>query len=209
MLKLYRPAMKSAFLMSLVVARKPAVFTTLPGPNRMPSRLMTNTRPLAVNVPMISDGPRPPVTRLSATDELLGWLKRTLSLARMLNVFQLMIALLLDWLMITDAPPWPWMVAAPPTTVPPSGPAAAGVKPSGEAPSVSSAVSGREQQIAQAWMHRGVLLQPSGEDEEESRVLARACLQQFGHGPGAQQALALRDLRNRQISGNRVQPSQP
>ena len=131
MLKLYRPAMKSAFLMSLVVARKPAVFTTLPGPNRMPSRLMTNTRPLAVNVPMISDGPRPPVTRLSATDELFGWLKRTLSLARMLNVFQLMIALLLDWLMITDAPPWPWMVAAPPTTVPPSGPAAAGVKPSG------------------------------------------------------------------------------
>ena len=67
----------------------------------------------------------------------------------------------------------------------------------------------REQQIAQAWMHRGVLLQPSGEDEEEARVLARACLQQFGHGPGAQQALALRNLRNRQISGNRVQPSQP
>ena len=72
MLKLYRPAMKSAFLMSLVVARKPAVFTTLPGPNRMPSRLMMKTRPLAVSVPMISDGPRPPVTRLSATDEALG-----------------------------------------------------------------------------------------------------------------------------------------
>ena len=59
MLKLYRPAMKSAFLMSLVVARKPAVFTTLPGPNRMPSRLMMKTRPLAVSVPMISDGPEP------------------------------------------------------------------------------------------------------------------------------------------------------
>ena len=72
MLKLYRPAMKSAFLMSLVVARKPAVFTTLPGPNRMPSRLMMKTRPLAVSEPMISDGPRPPVTRLSATDEALG-----------------------------------------------------------------------------------------------------------------------------------------
>ena len=138
MLKLYRPAMKSAFLMSLVVARKPAVFTTLPGPNRMPSRLMTNTRPLAVNVPMISDGPRPPVTRLSATDELLGWLKRTLSLARMLNVFQFMIALLLDWLMITAAPPWPEMVAAPPTTVPPSGPAAAGLAPSTNSPVVAS-----------------------------------------------------------------------
>ena len=58
--------------MSFVVARKPAVFTTLPGPNRMPSRLMMKTRPLAVSEPMISDGPRPPTTRLSATDELFG-----------------------------------------------------------------------------------------------------------------------------------------
>jgi hypothetical protein len=30
-----------------------------------------------------------------------------------------------------------------------------------------------------------------------------------GTAPGAEQALTLRDLRNRQISGNRVQPSQP
>jgi hypothetical protein len=58
-------------------------------------------------------------------------------------------------------------------------------------------------------MHRGVLLQPSGKDEEESRVLARACLQQFGHGPGAEQALALRDLRDGQVSGYCIQPSQP
>ena len=58
--------------MSFVVARKPAVFTTAEGPNRMPSRLMTNTRPFAVSVPMISEGPSPPVTRLSTTDELLG-----------------------------------------------------------------------------------------------------------------------------------------
>jgi hypothetical protein len=56
-------------------------------------------------------------------------LKRTLSLARMLNVFQLMTALLVDWLTITAGPPWPWMVAAPPTTDAPSGPAAAGVNP--------------------------------------------------------------------------------
>ena len=74
----------------------------------------------------------------TATDELLGWLKRTLSLARMLNVFQLMTALLVDWLTITAGPPWPWMVAAPPTTVPPSGPAAAGVKPSGRSAQVVS-----------------------------------------------------------------------
>ena len=121
----------------------------------------------------------------------------------MLNVFQLMTALLVDWLTITAGPPWPWMVAAPPTTVPPSGPAV------GLRQAERQQRRGCEQQIAQAWMHRGVLLQPGGQDEEESRVLARACLQQFGHGPGAEQALTLRDLRNRQISGNRVQPSQP
>jgi hypothetical protein len=41
-----------------------------------------------------------------------------------------MTALLVDWLTITAGPPCPWMVAAPPTTVPPSGPAAAGLAPS-------------------------------------------------------------------------------
>jgi hypothetical protein len=58
--------------MSLVVARKPEVLMTAPGPNSTPSRLITNTRPLAVRVPRISDGPSPPVTRLSAIEELLG-----------------------------------------------------------------------------------------------------------------------------------------
>src|SRR5262245_54259944 len=38
-----------------------------------------------------------------------------------------MIAFWVDWLMITEALPCPAIVAAPPTTVPPSGPAAAGV----------------------------------------------------------------------------------
>jgi hypothetical protein len=47
-----------------------------------------------------------------------------------LNVFQLMTALLVDWLTITAGPPWPWMVAAPPTTDAPSGPAVAGLAPS-------------------------------------------------------------------------------
>src|SRR5262245_64822045 len=64
--------MKSEFLISLVEARKPAVLTTAPGPNRMPSRLMRKMRPFAVRLPRISDGPSPPVTRLSATDPLLG-----------------------------------------------------------------------------------------------------------------------------------------
>src|SRR5262245_11308550 len=40
--------MKSAFLMSLVLARKPAVLTTAPGPNSTPSRLMRKMRPFAL-----------------------------------------------------------------------------------------------------------------------------------------------------------------
>ena len=56
----------------------------------------------------------------------------------MLNVFQLMIALLVDWLTITAGPPWPWMVAAPPTTDAPSGPAVACVRPSASSGVVAS-----------------------------------------------------------------------
>ena len=69
-LKLYCPAMKSALRMSLVVARKPAVLIEAPRPISTPSPLTMNTRPLAVSVPLIIDGPPPPVTRLSAIDEL-------------------------------------------------------------------------------------------------------------------------------------------
>ena len=43
--------MKSLFLMSLVVARKPDVFTTAPLPIRMPAGLMIHTWPFAVSVP--------------------------------------------------------------------------------------------------------------------------------------------------------------
>jgi hypothetical protein len=38
----------------------------------MPSRLIKKMRPFAVSEPMISEGPSLPVTRLSATDPLLG-----------------------------------------------------------------------------------------------------------------------------------------
>src|SRR5215813_5195371 len=72
MLKLYLPAMKSEFLMSLVVARKPDVLTVALGPKKMPSRLTMNTLPLAFSEPRIWLGPSPPVTRLSATDDALG-----------------------------------------------------------------------------------------------------------------------------------------
>ena len=53
MLKLKRPAMKSSLRMSLVVARKPAVLITAPAPKMMPSRLTTNTLPLALRLPRI------------------------------------------------------------------------------------------------------------------------------------------------------------
>jgi hypothetical protein len=54
----------------------------------------------------------------------------------MLNVCQLMIALLLDWLTVTFPVPVPETVAAPPTTEGDLGSAAPGI-----APSVSSAVA--------------------------------------------------------------------
>jgi hypothetical protein len=57
-------------------------------------------------------------------------LKSTRSFTPILNVFQLMIAFWVDWLMVTEALPCPVIVAAPPTTVPPSGPAATRATPS-------------------------------------------------------------------------------
>src|SRR5262249_55231815 len=72
MLKLYLPAMKSEFLMSLVVARKPDVLMVELGPKKMPSRLRMNTLRWALSKPRIWLGPPPPVTRLSATDDALG-----------------------------------------------------------------------------------------------------------------------------------------
>src|SRR6266567_7197897 len=94
----------------------------------------------------------------------------------MLNVFQLMTALLVDWLTITAGPPWPWMVAAPPTTVPPAGPPAAGAVPS----AISAAV------VSRRLRRRGCMapapLQPSAQDEEEPRISPWACAEHAGQG---------------------------
>ena len=65
-------------------------------------------------------------------------MKRTLSLTPILNVFQLMMAFGVDWLTITEGPPWPWTVAAPPTTLGPLGPAAAGAAPNAMSAVVAS-----------------------------------------------------------------------
>src|SRR5262249_45289785 len=108
----------------------------------------------------------------------------------MLNLSQLMISLLLDWLTITAGPPWPWMVAVPPTTVPPAGPPAAGA-----APSALSAVI-----VSRRLRKRGCMapvpLQPSAQDEEEPRISPLASDEHAGQGRRALQTLALRDLRN-------------
>src|SRR4029453_7129988 len=113
-----------------------------------------------------------------------------------------MIALLLDWLTVTAGPPWPWMVAAPPTTVPPSGPATAGA-----APSAMSAAVGNTRLLKRGCITT-VPLQPSAQDEEEPRIFPWALLEQAGQGGCADQALALRDLRHGQISGYCIEPSQ-
>nr|WP_245257516.1 hypothetical protein [Methylocapsa acidiphila] len=65
-----------------------------------------------------------PMTRLSVTDELLGWLKLTVSWDPMEKPCQLMMALLLDWLMLVVLPDCE-ILAEPSTTVPPVGPASA------------------------------------------------------------------------------------
>jgi len=96
MLKLKRPAMKPSLRMSLVVARNPAVLITAPAPKMMPSRLMTNTFPLASRLPRIWLGPWPPVTRLSAIELLSGCLNVVFSPTPMSNMRQLMIARLLN-----------------------------------------------------------------------------------------------------------------
>jgi hypothetical protein len=82
--------------MLLVVARKPAVLMDALRPNRMPSPLTMKTRPLAVSVPLMKDGPSPPTTRLSAVALLFGWTKVAESPLDRLNVVQLMMALWLD-----------------------------------------------------------------------------------------------------------------
>src|SRR5712691_7582922 len=89
----------------------------------------------------------------------------------MLKVLQLMIALELVWLMMTLPVPAPWMVAEPPTTVPPAGPATTGVRASRA--SASSAVV-----VSSSLRARGCIamvpLEPAGQDDEETVVGGQA-----------------------------------
>src|SRR5262245_11308553 len=105
-----------------------------------------------------------------------------------------MMAFWVDWLMITEAPPCPVIVAAPPTTVPPSGPAATRATPSANS---AVAVSNRLHRRGR----RGCIVnvpRPSAQDQEEPLVPARARFKEAWHGVPIR-ALTCGTLRNEQI----------
>src|SRR5579859_346812 len=124
LVKLYRPAMKSAVLMSWVLATRPATSRLAPGANRMPFGLIRNTWPLAVMLPKMLEGLEP-ITRFSTMAELFGWMYCTYWSAPTENCCQLMAAFWLVWLMTVALAFGVLMVAEPPTTCPPVGLASA------------------------------------------------------------------------------------
>jgi len=83
------------------------------------------------------------------TEEVPGCTNVVLWPAAMLNVFQLMMALLVLWLTWTLALPAPVTVAWPPTTTGPSGPAEPG-----RDPSTNSAVLAK----SRVWMRGAILV---------------------------------------------------
>src|SRR5262249_17446475 len=113
-----------------------------------------------------------------------------------------MIALPLDWLTVTAGPPWPWIVAEPPTTVPPAGPPVAGAAPSARSAAVVS------RRLRKRGCMAPVPLQPSAQDEEEPRISPWAYAKHAGQGRRAQQTLALRALLTGQSSGDGIGPAQ-
>ena len=101
-----------------VLATKPAVSTRPPGPTKMPAGLTSQTRPLDVRLPRMTDGSLAS-TRLSTLLEAEGWTKRVVCPAPMLNCCQLMIAPLL-LVTVRTLPTW-LMRAEPLTTWAPTG----------------------------------------------------------------------------------------
>ena len=116
-----------------------------------------------------------------------------------------MIALGLVWVMVTLLVPAPSIMAEPPTTVPPAGPAATGV--SASRASASSAVV-----VSSSLRVRGYIamvpLEPAGQDDEETVVGGQAVAHALLDGLRDGQRLLLDDPRDREVSGYRVQPSQ-
>ena len=84
-----------------------------------PLGLTRKTLPLAVRLPRIADGSWP-ITRLRATDVLLGWTKATDSPAPIPKDCQLIATLALDWSIVRPAAVFE-KLAAPAVTAPPIG----------------------------------------------------------------------------------------
>ncbi len=111
--------MKSALPMSREDASSAPTLTDEPWPNSTPFGLTRNTLPFALKLPRMTDGSAPS-TRLSATELLPGWTKRTLWPAPILKLCQSMTTFALDWLMTILLVPV-LIVAAPAVTTPPVG----------------------------------------------------------------------------------------
>ena len=116
--KFSRPALKSSSLSLSVEMTSAPTSTCAPLPKATPLGLMRKTCPLDCRLPRIWLG-LPPSTRLSTWLELLGWTKRVVSSAPMLNCCQLMTAPLL--LVTVRVLPLVVNVAAPCTTCAPCG----------------------------------------------------------------------------------------
>src|ERR1039458_1554301 len=202
--------MKSLLAMSCVVARKPAVSTLAPDPNRMPSGLTRKTRPFDHSDPSNCEGPSPPVTRSSCTELALGMAMLVFSPAPILNVFQLTMALLVCCVTVTVAVPWPCTVALPPTTWPPSGFATAGASPSGTKAVVANSNFCKRPNI-------GLPLIVSRDGEEEPPIVARSvnCLRGLEIGTeilqdGQAQSHADRRTMHRRVgTGRRIAGVEP
>ena len=105
LLNVYFPDMKSASLRFRVEATRPPTLTSEPAPNNMPLELSMNTWPLALRLPRIWLAFWPS-TRLSAIEVALGWLNRTVSLAAMPKLCQLIARFWLLWLTVVLTPVW-------------------------------------------------------------------------------------------------------
>ncbi|MNO72244.1 hypothetical protein D3C76_631850 [compost metagenome] len=117
--------MKLAGSTSRVEASRPATSTLALAPKTMPLGLIRKMLPLASSAPWMLENLLLS-TRFRVTESLpAAWTNFTSSLAGMSNSCQLMTAFLVAWLMmVCSAALWS-MVAVPPATTPPVGPASA------------------------------------------------------------------------------------
>ncbi|OPY67324.1 MAG: hypothetical protein A4E57_02386 [Syntrophorhabdaceae bacterium PtaU1.Bin034] len=102
------------------------MLTVAPLPMRTPLELRRKILPFALRAPSRTLRSLP-MTLLRVMEELLGWLKLTVSLGLVLKACQLMEAFWADWLILVTVPDWVMAAVPGMTTVPPWGAARAGV----------------------------------------------------------------------------------